>query len=219
MIMIDVQKKLGTHNIEAAMTIRSTGITALYGHSGAGKTSIINMIAGLLAPDRGKIIVNDRVFFESELKINLPPEQRRIGYIFQDKRLFHFLSVKKNLLFSGRTDEKSALFEEIVTLLDIDSLLSRKPASLSGGEAQRVAIGRALLSLPDLLLLDEPMSFLDHQCRQALMAYLKQIPQRFSVPVILVTHAADEIKQLADHLFFIENGQTRIGTIRSADIC
>ncbi|SHO57391.1 ATP-binding cassette domain-containing protein [Vibrio quintilis] len=189
------------------MNIDNTGITALYGHSGAGKTSIINMIAGLLAPDDGKIIVNDRVFFESVHQINLPPEQRRVGYIFQDKRLFHFLSVRKNLLFSGRTDEHAPLFDEIVGLLDIGDLLSRKPATLSGGEAQRVAIGRALLARPDLLLLDEPMSFLDNKCRQALSGFLLKIPQRFSVPVILVTHSVDEIEQLADRVYCIENGQ------------
>jgi molybdate transport system ATP-binding protein len=209
MSTIDIQKKLGTcQRIQARFDVAKRSITALYGHSGAGKTSILSMIAGLLFPDSGLIEMNGRVLFDSTQGINLPPEQRRTGYIFQDNRLFPFMSVKANLLFSGYTDASSPFFNEIVDLLDIGGLLIRRPTHLSGGEAQRVAIGRALLSQPDLLLLDEPMSYLDNRCRCRLVSYLREIPQRFSIPLILVTHSMDEIKKLADQVVQVEHGKT-----------
>ncbi|MEI8632738.1 ATP-binding cassette domain-containing protein [Vibrio sp. PP-XX7] len=206
MITVDVEKRFETHCVKANIHIPDIGITALCGHSGAGKTTIINMIAGLIAPDAGRIEMDHCIFFDAVKHINRPPEQRDVGYIFQDKRLFNFMSVKRNLLFSGKTDEKSPFFEEIVRLLGIGELLTRKPTFLSGGEAQRVAIGRALLSKPRLLLLDEPMSYLDHHCRNALMNYLKRIPEQFGIPLILVTHSLAEIERLADRIFRIENG-------------
>ncbi|MFM2480298.1 ATP-binding cassette domain-containing protein [Celerinatantimonas sp. YJH-8] len=207
MITINIQKQLGTAHIQADMQIPEHSITAIYGHSGAGKTSIINMLAGLLKPDLGSIVMQQRTLFDSEKRINLPPEQRQIGYIFQDKRLFNFMSVKRNLLFSGKTSYHSPQFNNIVELLGLSKLLNRAPGSLSGGEAQRVAIGRALLSNPKLLLLDEPMSFLDAQRKQELMAHLERIPQLLNVSLILVTHAADEIERLASQIYLIENGK------------
>lgn len=212
MITVHVRKQLGETRVEADIQLPDIGITALYGHSGAGKTSIINMIAGLITPDEGQIRVKDKLFFDSKEKINLPPEKRHTGYIFQDKRLFNFMSVQRNLLFSGKTDATSSLFKTIIELLGLTKLLQRKPTQLSGGEAQRIAIGRALLSKPQLLLLDEPMSFLDHQLREQLMNYLEQIPKQFGIPIILVTHSLEEIERLADQIFLIENGhvnQTR----------
>ncbi|CAG8999877.1 MAG: Vitamin B12 import ATP-binding protein BtuD [Candidatus Celerinatantimonas neptuna] len=212
MITVHIRKQLGETLVEANIQLPDIGITALYGHSGAGKTSIINMIAGLITPDEGLIRMKEKLFFDSKKKINLPPEKRHAGYIFQDKRLFNFISVQRNLLFSGKTDATSPLFKSIISLLGLTKLLHRKPAQLSGGEAQRVAIGRALLSKPQLLLLDEPMSFLDHQLHEQLMNYLEQIPKKFGIPIILVTHSLEEIERLADHIFLIENGhvsQTR----------
>jgi len=180
------------------------GVVALTGHSGAGKTSILNAVAGLLTPDQGRIVVNDRVLFDSAKRINLPTHQRRIGYVFQDLRLFPHLSVRANLLYG--TKDESAL-PQVLDLLGIAPLLTRKPGTLSGGEKQRVAIGRALLSQPRLLLLDEPLASLDTARRVDIIARLKVIRDELKLPMLLVSHAADEVAQLATQIITLENGR------------
>ncbi|SDZ94046.1 molybdenum ABC transporter, ATP-binding protein [Desulfuromusa kysingii] len=205
---VNVQKRLGTTLIKVAFEVPEEGITVLYGHSGAGKTSVINMLSGLITPDSGTISLNGKVLFDSATKINIPTHKRRAGYIFQDKRLFPFMSVRKNLLFGCRNKKNDKMvLTNIAELLGIADLLDRKPDSLSGGEGQRVAIGRALLSQPEYLLMDEPLSSLDQQRKNELIPYIKQIPDKFNVPVILVTHSYEEAAYLADHIVLLDGGE------------
>ncbi|MFM2478170.1 ATP-binding cassette domain-containing protein [Celerinatantimonas sp. MCCC 1A17872] len=210
MITAVLEKQVGVTHISAKMSLNERSITALSGHSGAGKTSIMNMLAGLITPDAGHIHMHQQILFDANQQVNLPPEKRQVGYIFQDKRLFNFMSVKRNLLFSGKTALASERFNQVVELLALAPLLKRSPTSLSGGEAQRVAIGRALLSKPKLLLLDEPMSFLDAKRKVLLMGYLKKLPEQFDMSLLLVSHNNDEIEQLADKTYQIENGQVSL---------
>ena len=163
MLAVDVEKELGAFKLGVRFAAAG-GATALFGHSGAGKTSVINMIAGLLTPDRGSIALDDTVLFAAAAGINVPPHRRRIGYVFQEGRLFPHLSVRQNLDYGRRMSGRprdGREFERIAALLDIGHLLERRPRLLSGGERQRVAVGRALLMRPRLLLLDEPLASLD----------------------------------------------------------
>lgn len=213
MLEVKVQKKLGSVFINVEFSAPSDGITVLYGHSGAGKTSVVNMLSGLLTPDSGRISINGRVLFDSGAGVNVPVHKRRAGYIFQDKRLFPFLSVRGNLLFGAEKGYDRADFENIVSMLGIENLLDRKVTTLSGGEAQRVAIGRALLSEPEYLLMDEPMSSLDSSRKNELIPYIDKIPERVGIPVILVTHAYDELARLADYVVLLDGGvSVRQGT-------
>ncbi|QAR32921.1 ATP-binding cassette domain-containing protein [Geovibrio thiophilus] len=214
MLEIDVKKQLGQTFIDVNVQIPRTGITVFYGHSGAGKTSLINMIAGLLKPDQGRLSVNGKTFFDSDKKFSLPPEKRRCGYIFQDKRLFPYLSVKKNLLFGNGKRESSFGLDEAVRLLGIAHLMKRKPVFLSGGEAQRVAIGRALLSNPEIFLMDEPMSSLDSERKDELIPFIGKLPAASGIPVILVTHSYDEMIRLADYVVVLKGGKAvKCGTV------
>lgn len=205
MLEVRVCKRLGETLIDIEFAVPARGITVLYGHSGAGKTSVLNMIAGLIKPEYGMVSAGGRVLFDSEKRINIPVHRRRAGYIFQDKRLFPFLSVRKNLLFGA--GKKTEGLKKTAELLGIEKLLERKTAALSGGEAQRVAIGRALLSEPDLLLMDEPMSSLDFVRKSELIPYIQSIPVKFGVPVVLVTHSYEEMARLADNVAVLENGR------------
>lgn len=186
-------------------------IIALSGPSGAGKTSILKMIAGLLTPDRGHLSVAGTVLFDSEKRISLPAWQRRIGFVFQDNRLFPHLSVKNNLAYGrfmnglGRDPFHEA---HVITMLDIEKLLARDIGELSGGEQQRVAIGRALLTKPQLLLLDEPMSSLDANRKREIQPYLLRLAAE-GVPMIYVSHNADEIAELAGFVVSVEHGIAR----------
>lgn len=171
------------------------GITVLVGASGIGKSSILDMIAGLLRPDRGHVRVGGRALFDSRLDINLPPERRNVGYVFQDARLFPHQRVRGNMLYGARDAHALA---GIADTLGIAHLLSRWPRTLSGGEARRVAIGRALLRDPDFLLLDEPMSSLDPRRREETAAMIVDVQARLGLPVLLVTHDMDEARRLGD---------------------
>lgn len=175
-------------------------VLALTGPSGVGKTSVLNAIAGLLRPQAGRIEVDGRVLFDSATRINLPVHRRRIGYVFQDARLFPHLDVRGNLGY-GRHGAKGGNgfgFDAVVDLLGISPLLARRPRNLSGGEAQRVAIGRALLSQPAMLLLDEPLSALDPARRGELIPYLRRVREQTGLPMLYVSHQPDEVQQLAD---------------------
>ncbi len=175
-------------------------VLALTGPSGVGKTSVLNAIAGLLRPQAGRIEVDGRVLFDSATRINLPVHRRRIGYVFQDARLFPHLDVRGNLGY-GRHGAKGSSgfgFDAVVDLLGIAPLLARRPRNLSGGEAQRVAIGRALLSQPAMLLLDEPLSALDPARRGELIPYLRRVREQTGLPMLYVSHQPDEVQQLAD---------------------
>ncbi len=188
MIQITVSQELQSFKLDVDFTLPGNGITAIFGRSGAGKTTLINAISGLSKPDRGRIVVGDRRLFDSVNKICLPPEKRRIGYVFQDARLFPHMTVEKNLRYGVRTHNQER-WQTILDLLGIGHLLRRYPASLSGGEKQRVGIGRALLSEPELLLMDEPLASLDLPRKRELMPYLNRLAAAVNIPILLVSHS------------------------------
>ena len=211
MLSVDVEKRLGDFNlaIRFAMT---TGATALFGPSGSGKTSLVNMIGGLLAPDRGRIALDEDVLFDDVARINVPVHRRRIGMVFQEGRLFPHMTVARNLDYgrwmSGLADD-AADRQRIVDLLDIGALLQRRPGRLSGGERQRVAIGRALLMKPRLLLLDEPLASLDRARKLEILPYLGRLRDEAKVPMIYVSHLAGEIQRLCSQVVRIEDGRVQ----------
>ena len=208
MLTLNFAQRLGEHQLEIDVTIPATGITAIFGVSGAGKTSLINAIGGLTRPQRGRIQLNDRILFDAEQQVALPPEKRNIGYVFQDARLFPHYSVRGNLRYGLSTSMKSQ-FDSLVALLGLNSLLNRFPLSLSGGEKQRVAIGRALLSAPDILLMDEPLASLDLPRKRELMPYLQTLAKQVDIPVLYVSHSLEEILQLADNVLVLDAGKVK----------
>lgn len=196
---VSLSRQLGDRTISADFSANG-GLTALFGPSGAGKTSILNMIAGLLRPDRGHIAVDGHVLFDSQARIDLPPEQRRLGYIFQDARLFPHRRVRANLLYGyhlATANQRWMQPEDAIAFLGIDHLLDRWPRTLSGGEAQRVAIGRALLSGARFLLMDEPLSSLDAPRRAEIMTVIERIRDELRLPILYVSHDRAEIDRLA----------------------
>jgi molybdate transport system ATP-binding protein len=214
MIEVAVQKRLGSFVLDAKFASDSVGITALYGRSGAGKTSLVNALAGLLAPDRGRIVVGGEVLFDSDAGIDLPPERRRLGYVFQDGLLFPHYSVRGNLLYGRRRGADGVPFDTVVALLGIEQLLDRKPGSLSGGEKQRVALGRALLAGPRLLLMDEPLAALDQQRKAEILPFIERLRDELAIPIVYVTHAMEEIVRLADTLVLMSEGRVAaVGTV------
>lgn len=203
-IDIDIERRLGDRTI-AARFIAGPGLTALFGPSGVGKTSILAMVAGLLKPDRGHIRIGNRTLFDGA--VDLPPEARRIGYIFQDGRLFPHRRVRANLLYghdlADPTDRWMTL-DEAVAFLGIGHLLDRWPHTLSGGEAQRVAIGRALLRGPDCLLMDEPLSSLDAARRGDIMTVIERIRDELKLPILYVSHDRAEVDRLATEVVTLD---------------
>jgi molybdate transport system ATP-binding protein len=182
----------------------------LFGRSGAGKTSVINMAAGLIPPDEGLIVVNGRRLFDSAMSIDVPPHKRKCGYVFQDGRLFPHLTVKGNLTYGMKLippRERYVSFNQVVELLGIERLLTRRPAKLSGGEKQRVAIGRALLISPSFLLMDEPLASLDAERKAEVLPFVARLPRELSIPILYVSHSLDEILTLADTVLLIEDGK------------
>jgi len=209
MLIVDVEKALGDFALVVQFEAAG-GVTALYGPSGSGKTSIVNMIAGLVTPDRGRIVLDDMVLFDSAERINVPVHRRRIGYVFQDGRLFPHLSVAQNLDYGRRVSglpRDPGEHERVVRLLDIERLLGRRPGHLSGGERHRVAVGRALLMKPRLLLLDEPLASLDRARKLEILPYLARLRDQAHVPMIYVSHQAGEIIKLASQVVRIEDGR------------
>ncbi len=184
------------------------GITGLFGPSGAGKSTVLHAIAGLARPDQGRISVGGQVLFDHEAGIDVRVHRRRLGCVFQDPRLFPHLDVAANLRYGLPRDRAPGVdFDDLVARLGIAHLLARRPAALSGGEAQRVAIGRALLTGPRLLLLDEPLASLDPGRRAELLPLLAELPQRLGVPILWVSHSMDELLQIADQLVHIVDGR------------
>lgn len=205
MINVKVRKVHPSITIDADFEIADAGISVLFGESGAGKSSIINMIAGLTEPTEGFISADGKTLFDSAKNINLPPNKRKTGYVFQDSRLFPHMNARRNLLYGA--DKKNNELPAIAELLGIAHLLDRYPENLSGGEKQRVAIGRALLSSPKILLMDEPMASLDSARRDELLSYIALIAKEFKIPVIYVTHAMEEILRLADNVGIMSKGR------------
>ena len=207
-MQVSIQKQLEAVALQVSFLLASHGITVLWGASGSGKTTLLQCLAGLLRPDAGRIACREAVWFDAERGVCLAPERRRLGYVFQDVRLFPHLSVRSNMLFGRRFRGPSGVsFEDVVALLGLGRLLHRTPSDLSGGEKQRVAVGRALLACPELLLMDEPLTGLDRGKREEIMAYVKAIPERFGVPVLYVTHSDAERRFLADRVLNLEDGK------------
>jgi molybdate transport system ATP-binding protein len=209
MLSVEVEKQLGDFAIDATFT-GERGITALFGPSGSGKTSIVAMIAGLTRPDRGRIMLGDDVLFDSTARIDTPAHRRNSGCVFQEGRLFPHLSVRRNLDYGrwmhGLSSDQAA-FSHVCDLLDIGPLLARRPGRLSGGERQRVALGRALLMQPRLLLLDEPLASLDAARKAEILPYLERLRDEAQVPMVYVSHDADEVRRLASRVVRLENGR------------
>jgi molybdate transport system ATP-binding protein len=199
MLRLDIELRRGS--FQRRIQLESDArVTALTGPSGAGKTTVLNAIAGLVKPHAGRIEVDGRCLFDSAQRVDVPVHQRRIGYVFQDARLFPHLDVRRNLLYGrhGRNQAPQFGFDAVVELLGIDALLARRTANLSGGEAQRVAMGRALLSQPALLLFDEPLSALDQARREELIPYLQRLRDQTRLPIVYVSHHPEEVRRLAD---------------------
>jgi len=199
MLSLDIELRRGDYRRQVRIE-DAARVVALVGPSGAGKTSVLNAIAGLLRPWAGRIAIDGRVLFDSQAGIDLPAHRRRIGYVFQDARLFPHLDVRANLRYGrhGGGEEARFSFDDIVALLGIEGLLARRPRHLSGGEAQRVAIGRALLAQPAILLLDEPLSALDRARREELIPYLQRVRDEIRLPMLYVSHREDEVRRIAD---------------------
>jgi molybdate transport system ATP-binding protein len=210
MFDVMVRKMLGDFALDARFRSEAT-VTALFGPSGAGKTSIVNAIAGLLAPKRGRIEIGDTLLFDSEKAIDIPAHKRRVRVVFQESRLFPHLSVRQNLLYgcwiAGHA--AGAKLDEVVQLLGLEDLLTRRPRTLSGGERQRVAIGRALLADPMALLLDEPLASLDQARKQEILPYLENIVAAARIPILYVSHAREEIERLAGTVVTLDGGRVK----------
>ncbi len=209
MLVVQVEKRLGEFSLNVSFTSESSA-TALFGPSGAGKTSVVNMIAGLLEPDRGLIALNGETLFDDKARIDVPAARRRIGYVFQEGRLFPHLSVKHNLDYGrwmGGHAADPAAFARVVELLNIGHLLDRRPGKLSGGERQRVAVGRALLMQPRLLLLDEPLASLDAARKRDILPFLERLRDEAQVPIVYVSHNAAEVRRIVSHVVRLDEGR------------
>ena len=209
MISVDIDKQLGDFALSVAFQ-GDSGVTALFGPSGSGKTSIVGMIAGLTKPDRGRVVIDGETVFDSGKGIDVPAHRRRIGYVFQDGRLFPHMSVARNLDY-GRwmtgLPRDEAQFRHVTELLDIAPLTTRRPGALSGGERQRVALGRALLMKPRLMLLDEPLASLDARRKSEILPYFVRLRDETKLPMIYVSHDAAEVKALASRVVLLDDGR------------
>jgi molybdate transport system ATP-binding protein len=209
MLAVDIEKRLGDFEIKVAFESKGS-VTALFGSSGSGKTSIVNMVAGLITPDRGRIALDDDALFDSSMRVNVPTHQRRIGYVFQEGRLFPHMSAAGNLDYGRRMSglpRDDAEQQRIIGLLDIGHLLDRRPGRLSGGERQRIAIGRALLTRPRLLLLDEPLASLDSARKREILPYLVRLRDEAKVPMVYVSHQPGELRRVAETVVWLDGGR------------
>jgi molybdate transport system ATP-binding protein len=204
-IALDVELEQGTFTLLARVTIDSRA-AALFGPSGAGKTTVLDTIAGLRTPRRGSIAIDERVLFSSSARVNLPPQQRRVGYVPQDVALFPHMNVRANLLYGSHPGTSPPL-ERVLSMLEITELIDRRVTQLSGGERQRVALGRALMSGPSLLLLDEPLAAVDVPLRRRILPYLQRVRDEMRIPIVYVSHDREEVEALADTVVRIENGR------------
>ena len=210
MIDVDVEERLGAFELAIAFRAEAP-VIGVFGRSGAGKTALVNTLAGVAHPRRGRIVINGETLFDSERGIDLPPERRRLGYVFQDALLFPHLTVESNLLYGyhrAPSDARPIEPRHVVALLGLEALLTRFPGRLSGGERQRVAIGRALLAQPRLLLMDEPLASLDVVRRDEVLRYIELLRDDLSIPIVYVSHSVAEITRLADTVVLLAEGRT-----------
>jgi molybdate transport system ATP-binding protein len=206
---VNAKARLGDFTLDAVFATDGR-ITALFGPSGAGKTSLVNVIAGLIRPEQGRVAVDDAILLDISSGIDIPANKRRIGYVFQEGRLFPHLTVRQNLLYGhwfAPRDLRQTSFDEVTELLDLSPLLHRGTLQLSGGEKQRVAIGRALLSSPRLLLLDEPLSSLDETRKQEVMPFLERLRDHARMPIVYVSHSVAEVERLANEVVYMDAGR------------
>jgi len=208
-LSIAIRKQLGQFSLDIALET-GPGVTALFGRSGSGKTSLVNLVAGLSRPDQGRIVLDGRTLVDTERSIFVPAGKRRIGYVFQEGRLFPHLSVRSNLLYGRWLTPQARRWgslDEVVDLLGIGALMARMPRDLSGGEKQRVAIGRALLSSPDCLLMDEPLAALDRERKAEILPFIERLRDAKRLPIVYVSHSVEEVARLADTVVLIEAGR------------
>ncbi|WP_174020818.1 molybdenum ABC transporter ATP-binding protein [Agrobacterium fabrum] len=208
-LSVSTRHRLGAFELDASFTSEG-GVTALFGRSGSGKTSMIRIIAGLLRPDEGKVSLDGEVLADSGKRLFLPAHKRRFGYVFQEARLFPHLSVAQNLRYGrwfAAGEDTNANDDRIIDMLGIGHLLQRRPNRLSGGEKQRVAIGRALLSSPRLLLMDEPLASLDEQRKAEIIPYLERLRDETNIPIVYVSHSIQEVARLADRVVVMKDGK------------
>jgi molybdate transport system ATP-binding protein len=213
MININLSKKLsgssGELNLQFSTKIIPNEFVTIYGPSGAGKTSVIRMLAGLLEPDSGHIEVDDHVWFDKEKKINIKPQLRNIGIVFQEYSLFPNMTVRDNLEFALEKGQSKKIVDELLQLTELEQLHDKKPGLLSGGQKQRVALARALIRKPKLLLLDEPLSALDTEMQTKLQDYILQVHQQFNLTTILVSHDLNEVIKMSKRVLILEEGQIK----------
>jgi len=211
--MIEVQARLERPNFELDVSLQlDHRVTAIFGPSGSGKSTLLGIIAGIIKPDSGRVVVNGECLFDSRKHINKPIHERRIGLVFQDGRLFPHLNVEQNLAYAldfVPASRQQFNFEHIVQLLEIGTLLQQRPHQLSGGEKQRVALGRALLSSPRLLMLDEPLASLDDRLKNQILPFLKLIADEINIPMIYISHSKKEIMQITGNFIHILNGKAK----------
>lgn len=211
--MIDCQLRKTLNGAEGPMELDvkfqlvSGSFASLYGVSGAGKTSILRMLAGLMKPDAGYISVNGSTWFDADKKLNLSTQKRRLGFVFQDYALFPNMTVLENLSFALPRGNDRSIIDELIALMELEALVDRKPGLLSGGQQQRVALARAIVPLPRLLLLDEPLSALDSQMRHKLQDYLLQLHRKYELTTLLVSHDVAEVVKTSDQLLVLEQGR------------
>lgn len=217
MIEIQIKKELsassGTIDLSVDLKIEKGQFIAIHGPSGAGKTSILRMLSGLMRPDSGFIQVNNNTWLDTSQKINIAPQNRSIGMVFQEYALFPNMTVKQNLEYALEKGQDKNCVQELIDLTELGDLQNRKPATLSGGQKQRVALARALVRQPSILLLDEPLSALDREMRSKLQDYILQVHQKYQLTTILISHDAGEVIKMADKVFVLESGKiTRTGS-------
>jgi len=211
MIKISLRKELnmakGDTLLQADFDIATGSLNTLYGASGVGKTSIFRMLSGLMKPDSGSIVVNGNIWYDSKKKINLKPQQRDVGFMFQDYALFPNMNVRENLIFALKKDQNKAIIDHLIDIIDLHELQHRNPQSLSGGQQQRVALARALVNKPELVLLDEPLAALDKTMRLNLQDYITQVQQELGFTLLLISHDVGEILRISQQLFELKDGQ------------
>ncbi len=207
-LSVQIKHDFGSFALDLAFEA-SDGVTALFGHSGSGKTSVINTVAGLLRPHSGRVVIGDKVVLDTERRVFVPTHKRRLGYVFQEGRLFPHLSVRQNLAYGQRFAPQGAAradWQHVVDMLGIGALLERRPNALSGGEKQRVSIGRALLSSPDMLLMDEPLAALDQARKTEILPFLHRLRDEAELPILYVSHSVAEVARIADFVVFLKDG-------------
>jgi molybdate transport system ATP-binding protein len=210
MLSVTLRKQQGGFSLDLHFEAPTPGVIALFGRSGCGKTTVVDLIAGLRRADAGRIEIDGTTLLDTAQGIDVAAERRRVGYVFQDGRLFPHLKVRGNLDYGRSRAPRASLrigFDDVVTLLGLATLLDRRPARLSGGEKQRVALGRALLAQPRLLLLDEPLAALDQARREEVLPYLERLRDQLSLPMLVVTHDFDEVLRLATHVVLMDRGR------------